>query len=107
NRDDFGSSLAFLEYDWTWNIGDRTTVVSTGWFDPLDEGARFWTIGTYVARPDRTNFFLGYRQIDPLESKAVTAAITYVFSPKYAITGSTTYDFGTQQNQSTAVTLAR
>jgi ABC-type enterochelin transport system permease subunit len=50
---------------------------------------------------------LGYRQIDPLESKAVTGAITYVFSPKYSMTASSTYDFGTSQALSNSLVLTR
>lgn len=107
NRDNFGESWAFLEYDWAWHIGDRTSLVSTGWFDPFDPGARVWTIGSYINRPDRTNFFLGYRHIDPVDSRAVTASVTYIFSPKYAVSGGTSYDFGTRQDQSTQLTITR
>jgi hypothetical protein len=108
----FGSSFAFLQYDWVWNVGDRTALVSSGWFDPFDagpgvEGARVWTVGAFLNRPDRTNFFLGYRQIDPVQSKAVTGAVTYVFSPKYAVTASSTYDFGTSQALSNSLVLTR
>ena len=66
-----------------------------------------FTIGAYLNRPDRTNFFLGYRQIDPVQSKAVTAAVGYVFSPKYSITASSTYDFGTNQSLSNSLMLTR
>src|SRR5207249_10742844 len=31
NRDNFGSAFSFLEYQWAWNVGDRTSLVSTGW----------------------------------------------------------------------------
>lgn len=107
NRDNFGDSLAFIQYDWTWNIGDRTALVSTGWIDPHSDGPREYTLGMYLSRTDRTNFFLGYRQIDPLQSKAVTGAVSYVFSPKYAMTGSTVYDFGTSQALSNSLVLTR
>lgn len=107
DRDNFGESLAFLEYDWTWNIGDRTTLVSTGWVDPIDDGPRVFTVGGFFNRPDRTNFYLGYRQIDLLNSKAVTAAVTYILSPKYAVTGSSTYDFGTGQALTNSLVFTR
>ena len=58
-------------------------------------------------RPDRTNFYLGYRQLDPLRSKAVTGSATYVFSPKYAMTAASTYDFGTSQALSNSLVLTR
>jgi len=95
NRDNFGHQFAFLQYDWLWNIGDRTALNSTGWTDPFPGGVRVWTVGAFFNRPDRTNFYLGYRMIDPLQVRAVTGAVTYVFSPKYAATASSTYDFGT------------
>jgi hypothetical protein len=95
NRDNFGHPFAFLQYDWLWNIGDRTALNSTGWTDPFPGGVKVWTVGGYFNRPDRTNFYLGYRMIDPLQVRAVTAAVSYVFSAKYAATASSTYDFGT------------
>jgi hypothetical protein len=106
-RDNFGSSIGFVEYNWTWNIGDRTSLVSSGWYDPFDTGARVTTIGWFFERPDRTNFFIGYRELDPLQSRAVTASISYVFSPKYAITGSTVYDFGTSESLSNYLAVTR
>jgi hypothetical protein len=102
-----GTPFAFLEYDWTWNVGDRTALVSTGWVDPADHGARVFTIGSFLNRPDRTSFFLGFRVIEPVNSEALTGAVTYVFSPKYAMTASTVYDFGTHQNLSSALVLTR
>jgi hypothetical protein len=93
-RDNFGENFAFLQYQYDWNIGDRTAFTSTGWFDPEPNGPRVFTVGAYLNRTDRTNFFLGFRDIEPINSQAVTASVTYVFSPKYAVTGTTVYDFG-------------
>jgi hypothetical protein len=107
NRDNFGNSWAFLEYNYLWNIGDRTALTSTAWYDPEPGGPRVYTIGMYFNRPDRTNFYIGYRQIDPVYSRPVTASVTYVFSPKYSITGSTTYDFGTALAMSNSLMFTR
>jgi lipopolysaccharide export system protein LptA len=94
-RDNFGAShWGDIEYDWVWNIGDRTALVSNGWFEPIDHGPRVFNIGAYIGRPDRTTFYLGYRQIDPLQSRAVITSLTYAFSAKYAITFSSNFDFG-------------
>jgi hypothetical protein len=95
NRDNFGHPWAFLQYNYLWNIGDRTALTSTGWTDPFPGGVRVWTVGGYYNRPDRTNFYLGFRYINPLQVRAATLSMTYIFSPKYAGTLSTTYDFGT------------
>ncbi len=93
-RDNFGEAWGFLEYDWTWNIGDRTALVSSGWFDPIENGARVFNIGAFYNRNDRTNFYIGFRELEPLDSKAVSGSATYIFSPKYSMTTVASYDFG-------------
>ncbi|MBL8799864.1 MAG: hypothetical protein JNM56_38640 [Planctomycetia bacterium] len=106
-RDNFGQSFSFFEYNYVWNVGDRTALVSEGWFDPFGDGARVWSVGGYLNRPDRTTFYLGYRQIEPLNSQAVSGAATYIFSPKYAMTASAVYDFGIQESMSNSIVLTR
>jgi hypothetical protein len=103
NRDNFGENFAFLQYDWTWNIGDRTALVSSGWMDPEDQGPRVFSIGAFFNRIDRTSFYLGYRELDPLNSEAITGAVTYIFSPKYAMTFSAMWDFGINSQMNTFV----
>jgi hypothetical protein len=93
-RDNFGSHWGDIEYDWVWNIGDRTALVSNGWFEPIDKGPRVFNIGTYIGRPDKTSFYLGYRQIDPLQSRSIISSLTYAFSAKYALTFSSNIDIG-------------
>ena len=93
NRDNFGNSWAFLQYDWTWNIGDRTALFSTGWMDPIENGARTFTFGGTINRPNNTNFLLAYRYLEPLNSQSVIANATFPFSNKYSGTISLSYDF--------------
>ncbi len=107
DRDNFGETFSFLEYDYVWNVGDRTALTSSAWVDPIDNGPRVYTFGAFLDRPDRTTFYVGYRQIDPVQSKAVTAAATYIFSPKYAMTATSTYDFGTSQSLANALVFTR
>jgi hypothetical protein len=106
DRDNFGESFNFFAYDWVWNIGDRTALVSSGWFDPTSDGARVFNVGAYLNRPDRTNFYIGYREIDPLNTQELIANVNYVISPKYAISASVSYDFG-NQIQSNSVNFTR
>jgi hypothetical protein len=105
-RDNFGESFNFLAYDWIWNIGDRTALASSGWFDPISDGARVFNVGVYLNRPDRTNFYLGYREIDPLNSQMLIGSVNYVISPRYAISASASYDFG-NQIQSNSINFTR
>ncbi len=94
NRDNFGNTFGILEYDWVWNIGDRTALTSTGWFEPVGGGPRAFDVGTIVNRPDGSTFYLGYRQVDPLNAKAVIGSFVYPFSAKYAFSANTVWDFG-------------
>jgi hypothetical protein len=107
HRDDFGHPLGFIDYDFLWNVGDRNGFVSNGWFEPFSGGARVWNVGAFFDRTDRTSLYLGYRQIDPLDSRLVIASLITVLSPKYALTASTAYDFGTSQAQSNTLMLTR
>lgn len=106
-KDNFGKSAAFLEYNTVWNVGDQTALTSAGWFDPFASGARYWNVGAYFNRPDGTNFFLGYRETDPVNSKAVTANVGYRLTRKYGMNFSTSYDFGTQQALSNQFLVTR
>ena len=106
NRDNFGESLGIIEYDWVWNIGDRTALVSDGWFETIDGGPPRLQRRRPSSAGRTTPACLGYRQIDPLESKAVIAAVTYAFSAEVRGPASTTWDFGTH-NENYTVMLTR
>jgi hypothetical protein len=95
NRDNFGETFGIFEYDWTWNIGDRTALFSSGWLDPHDDGPRVFDFGFVYNRPDSSSLLIAYRQIDPLQSKSVIASAIYPVSAKYAFQASTVWDFGT------------
>ena len=107
DRDNFGSSWAFLDYLYLWHIGDRFSITSAGWFDPFTDGARYFNVGLNFNRPDNTNFFLSYRHTDPLNSRAVTAAINYQLSHRYAMNLGTAYDFGINESLTNSVSFAR
>jgi hypothetical protein len=107
DKDNFGSSVGFIEYDATWNVGDRTSVVSSGWFDPFNVGTRYATLGMNLNRPDGTLFSVGFRYVDPIDSRLITAAASYTFSPKYQVTASTAYDFGANHGLYNSLTFTR
>jgi hypothetical protein len=100
DRDNFGHAWSFAEWDYLWNVGDRVAITSTGWIEPYNGGSRYWTLGGYFNRPDGTNLYLGYRQIDPLNSREVLANVTYQLSKRYYVSGTTSYDLGLHQSVS-------
>jgi hypothetical protein len=106
NTQNFGEVVNFLQYDWAWMVGDRVALFSSGWFDPHPGAARVWSFGTNLNRPDSSNLYIGYRQIDPLQSRQVIASVNLPFSAKYSIGASTAYDFGTN-TQINSLTVTR
>jgi len=112
-RDNFGTPWGQALYNWQWYIGDRTSIVSAGWFDffklvgstPLNNnmtqgynpnGLNIITSGISIARPPRANLYFGYSIIDtgPIKTSAANVSISYWLSPKWYGTYSTSYDFG-------------
>jgi hypothetical protein len=106
-RDDFGVPWSYFRYNWLWNIGDRTSLESSAWVDPITNGPQVFTFGAFFNRPDRTNFYIGYRSLEPIGSKLLTASATYVFSPKYAGTISASYDLGLSLSESNTLMFTR
>jgi hypothetical protein len=107
NRNNYDKPWAFLEYNAVWNVGDRVSVLSAGWVDPFDIGARYWNLGLSLDRPDRTRFFVGYRQTDPVNSKAVTGSVGYQLSRRYYTNVGVSYDFGIQQALTNSFSITR
>lgn len=113
DRDNFGKPFGQNTYDFEWFIGDRTSIVSTGWFefwevqgnpilvtnprhtnDPF--GLNVVTAGVSVNRPPRGSVYLGYSVINtgPIQTSALNASFNYWMSPKWYTSFATSYDFG-------------
>ena len=111
--DNFGKSFGQNMYNWEWYIGDRTSLISYGWFEfwklggqpiynvntnrnnnPL--GLNVITSGISIARPPRANVFIGYTVINtgPINTSALNTSLSYWLSPKWYGTFSNSYDFG-------------
>ncbi len=111
DRDNFGTPWGQAMYNYQWYIGDRTSIVSSGWFEffklvgstPLSSvtgynpnGLNVITTGISMSRPPRSNIFLGYTIIDsgPIKTSAINVSMSYWLSPKWYGTFSESYDFG-------------
>jgi hypothetical protein len=114
SRDNFGKPFGQNMYNWQWFLGDRTSIISYGWFefwnlggqslnaatnvskhnDPF--GLSVITTGLSISRPPRGSVYLGYTIIDtgPIDTSALTVSINYWLSPKWYGAFSTVYDFG-------------
>ncbi|MDX2037049.1 MAG: hypothetical protein SFX72_10385 [Isosphaeraceae bacterium] len=112
-RDNFGKPFGQNTYYFEWFVGDRTSIVSSGWFEFFDiEGTPLFkvnpnqrndpfglnvvTTGVNINRPPLGSVFLGYSVINtgPINTSALIANATYWLSPKWYAGAGTTYDFG-------------
>lgn len=112
-RDNFGKAFGQTSYNWQWFLGDRTSLVSYGWFEFFDItgrptnkketqlvndpfGLNVITSGISISRPPRGNIFIGYTILDSgqVTTSALNPSISYWMSPKWYGTFSTSYDFG-------------
>ena len=112
-RDNFNKSFGLNAYNWKWFIGDRTSILSYGWFeffniggnpiyktniarhnDPF--GLNVITSGISISRPPRGNIFIGYSVVNtgPITTSALNSSLSYWLAPKWYGAFSTSYDFG-------------
>ncbi len=123
-RDNFGKSFGQTTYNWEWFIGDRTSIVSYGWFEQFDItgspinpvkksndplGLNVITAGISMSRPPRANVYLGYSIINTgtIATSAINASYSYWMSPKWYSTFGTSYDFGNKILLGANVSLTR
>ncbi len=113
-RDNFNKPFGQNFYNFEWYIGDRTSIVSYGWFeffkvtgdpylayntslnhnDPF--GLHIITSGLSITRIPKGNIFLGYTIVNtgPINTSALNTQYSYWLSPKYFGTIAESYDFG-------------
>ena len=106
-RDNFGKPLGLIDYDMTLFLGDRTSVHGDGWIDPFQGGARYYSVGGSLSRPDNTSLTLDYIHIDPLGSRQVVGSVGYIFNAKYSARAYGNYDFGVKNNWTVGTVITR
>ena len=121
SRDNFGVPFGQTQYQYEWFIGDRTSIVSSGWFDyfdingdprnrsPLSNGISVITAGVNISRPPRGSIYLAYSIIDsgPINTSALNTSFGYWMSPRWYGTFGGLYDFGEGVLLSTSFSLTR
>ena len=99
DRDNFGQELGLVNYDFTWHIGDRFTILSDGHVDLFADGLRTFALGGMVSRPGKGRYVAGIRSIEgPISSAIVYGSTSYRISPKWIVNYASTYDFGQTGN---------
>jgi hypothetical protein len=108
DRDNFGQEFGLLDYDFRWHIGDRLTLLSDGFADLFGQGLRTFTTGATLSRPERGNFYLGYRSIEgPISSNILLGSLSYRMTEKWIATGGASFDFGSTGNIGQTFQLTR
>ena len=121
SRDNFGVPFGQTQYQYEWFIGDRTSIVSSGWFDYFDvngdprnrstlsDGISVITAGVNISRPPRGTVYLAYSIIDsgPINTSALNTSFGYWMSPRWYGTFGGLYDFGEGVLLSTSFSLTR
>lgn len=106
-RDNFNEDIGLIDYDFSWHIGDRFTILSDGYADLFPEGLQTASAGLMITRPELGTFFVGYRAIEgPFESSIVNASVNYRMSEKWILTAGSSVDLKSAGNigQSLAIT---
>jgi hypothetical protein len=108
DRDNFGSSIGLVNYDFKWHVGDRTTIVSDGEFDFFTDGLRTVSVGGFLTRPPRGGAYIGYRSFtSPFNSDVLNASYAYWMSPKWVSTLGASIDFGAIGNVGSTFSVTR
>jgi hypothetical protein len=96
-----------MTYDYSWHLGDRTSILSSGWFETYDDGPMAWNAGLFIERPPRGSLYVGYNILDPIDSRVVNASYNYWMSPKWVSSFHTSYDFGETSNLGQSLVVTR
>jgi lipopolysaccharide assembly outer membrane protein LptD (OstA) len=108
NRDNFGSKVGLIDYDFRWHLGDRLTLLSDGFADVFGTGLKSASLGGYISRPEYGSAYLGVRTIDgPVQSQVLSATVNYRMTEKWIATGGMSYDFGQTGNIGQLINLTR
>jgi hypothetical protein len=108
SRDNFGSTFGLADYDFRWFVGDRTTIVSDGYFDFFANAPQYFSVGGFLNRPPRGSMYMGFRSIEgPIHSNVIATSYSYRMSPKWISTFGTTFDIVNYRNIGQSFTITR
>lgn len=108
HRDNFGETVGLLNYNFNWQIGNRLSVFSNGFWDLFDDGLQTITIGSYINRTQVGNLYVSYTNtIQPFESQLIVASLQYRLSEKWLGGLGTAYDLKENTNLGQNVYMTR
>ncbi|MHB8897742.1 MAG: LPS-assembly protein LptD [Thermoguttaceae bacterium] len=106
--DNFGELLGMADYDLRWQVGDRFSVLSSGYFDFFDEGGRMVSIGGQLNHPPRGGIYLGLHYMDgPFSSAVLTYSHNYRMNDKWVMVLGSSYDIRENRNIGQTLSFTR
>ncbi len=93
--------------DFLWRLSDHTAVIGDAQFNLEQDTLATASVGLVTRRDVNLLYFLGLRYIEELESNIATIFVQYDLSPKYMLVGVQNYDFGQNENVSSALEVRR
>lgn len=108
NRDNFGTSAGLADYNFSWHVGDRLTLLSDGIFDFFDQGQKIVSVGGFLTRPPRGSLYAGFRVLEgPIDSKVLSFSYSYWMSPKWVSSLGLSIDLAQEGNLGESLTITR
>jgi lipopolysaccharide export system protein LptA len=109
DRDNFGETLGLLSGRYAWHVGERTSILANGVFDPFTGGQRVWNAGVLSQRSTRGSIYVGFRQIEvgTVQSQLVVGSLSYRMSDKWVSTIGASYDVAEGIDRGQSLTMTR
>jgi len=108
DRDNFGKSLGPATYDMRYQVGDRVSLLSDGYFDFFDGGLRSISAGVRSTRPGLGDVYFGLLSLEgPISSTVFRSNLDYRLNEKWIISNGMSYDFSSTGNVSQSAALTR
>ena len=106
--ENFGKTVGLLDYDATWQVGDRFAVFSSGLYDFWGSGQKITRIGVQRRRPGLSMCFLGVDRLSgPINSTYLNFGLTYRTSERWGLGFSNSYDLSEGYNIGQKLTISR
>ncbi|MCE9548124.1 MAG: organic solvent tolerance protein OstA, partial [Planctomycetia bacterium] len=108
NQDNFGALVGLIDYNFSWHVGDRFTLLSEGLFDTFSQGQQLVSVGGLLHRPDLGSVYLGVQSLEgPISSQVLIATINYRMSEKWITSFTTSLSIGGSTNTTQQLTFTR
>lgn len=108
DRDNFGEDVGAMTYDFRYNVGDRLTLLSDGYFDVFSQGLKAVSAGAQISRPGRGDLYIGMLSLEgPISANILNGYVNYRMNEKWILTGGSAFDFGDTGTIGQSLSLTR